>query len=79
MRTEKEILKSFEEIGLEVIKNDEEEMVLRSKTQKFENDEDKYTLTILKKEKGVFHKDDCMIELDELKLLNELFVCWGGC
>lgn len=77
MRTEGEILKSFEEIGLEVIKNDKEEMVLRSTIQKFRNDGDKYTLTIDKKEKYVFHKDDCAIGFDELKLLNELFLCWS--
>lgn len=70
MRTEQEILKEFEEIGLKVTQNDSEFLVF---TSKFNN----YTLTIIKEFKGVFHQDDCAIECDEIKLLCELFKCWG--
>lgn len=70
MRTEQEILKEFEEIGLKVIQNDSEFLVF---TNKFGS----YTLTIIKQFKEVFHQDDCAIGCDEIKLLYELFTFWG--
>lgn len=77
VRTEQEILKEFEEIGLKVIQNDSEFLVFRSTIQNYTNDEDKYTLTIIKQFKEVFHQDDCAIGCEEIKLLNKLFNFWG--
>ena len=76
IRTEQEILKEFEKIGLEVIENTEEALVFRSTLQKFSFDE-RYTLTIYKTDKHFFPKEDCAITVDECFLLCELFKCWG--
>lgn len=75
-KTEQEILKEFEKIGLEVIENTEEVLVFRSTLQKFSFDE-RYTLTISKEAMHFFPKDDCAITVDECFLLCELFKCWG--
>jgi hypothetical protein len=69
IRTEKEILKDFEKEGLKVIQNDNEFMVFEAMNG--------YTLTINKKYKEVFHKEDCAIVVEEIVLLHELFNCWG--
>lgn len=68
IRAEQEILKDFEKEGLKVIQNDNEFMVFEAMNG--------YTLTINKKYKEVFHKEDCAIGFEEIALLYELFLCW---
>ena len=81
MRTEQDVLNDFEKLEWKIIENNEDELVL---LQSFKNKIGYYLLKIYKPI-GVYRKM-CIIknedysadiELQEHKLLNELFQIWG--
>ena len=68
-RTEADILKDFEKLGWIVSRNDEDDFTLRLKG----NPTCAIRIDKLTKEYSM----NCCLDMQEHKLLNELFICWG--
>lgn len=68
-RTEADILKDFEKLGWIVSRNDEDYFTLRLKG----NPTCAIWIDKLTKEYSM----SCCLDMQEHKLLNELFICWG--
>lgn len=68
-RTEADILNDFEKLGWIVSRNDEDDFTLRLKG----NPTCAIWIDKLTKEYSM----SCCLDMQEHKLLNELFICWG--
>ena len=68
MRTEQDVLKDFEKLGWECTRNDEDDFTLRLKG----NPTCAIWIDKLTKEYSM----SCCIDIQEHKLLNELFTIW---
>jgi hypothetical protein len=68
-RTEQDILNDFEKLGWKVTQNDEDDFTLRLKG----NPPCTIWIDKLTKEYSM----NCCLDMQEHKLLNELFICWG--
>ena len=66
-RTEQEILKDFEKLGWELTTNDYYGFIFKNKRNEF--------LKIYNLSKT--YRCECNLSMQEHKLLNELFECWG--
>lgn len=72
-RTEQDILKDFEKLGYEVIQNNNIKIVLQ-------NDDIEIYIYKSFKEYGkedIFSNEANRFDMQEHKLLHELFTCWG--
>ena len=69
MRTEQEILKGFEKLGWECTRNDEDRLTLRY------SDSCPCAIWIDKNDKH--YSSNTIIDMQEHKILNELFTLWG--
>lgn len=69
MRTEQDVLNDFEKLGWECTRNDEVRLTLRFS--------DSYPCSIwIDKNEKCYSSNTC-IDIQEHKLLNELFTIWG--
>lgn len=73
MRTEVEILKDFEKLGYEVVENNNIKVVLQN------NDIQIYFYKLFQEygKEDIFSNEANRFDMQEHKLLNELFKCWG--
>ena len=70
MKTEKEVLKEFEQEGLALEKVENDIYIFKTKGCS------KYKLYINRQFKEIFPEEDCAISLEELPLIMELFEVW---
>ena len=84
IRTEEEILKDFEKLGWIVVDNRVDLVLKRLEKEMFIEiypycyihiDKEKHTYCVLDIINGANYKHE--LSMQEHKLLNELFVCWG--
>ena len=80
MRTEQEILKDFEKLGYEVVCNSDRELVLEEEYyhNHFKRIHIKKQFRLYAKLQHLFNIDEPVnFDIQEHKLLNELFIIWG--